>query len=155
MAIFKTSGKHSAIGKKKGGIRKNTMLDGITLMPILIPFNAAADNDEQFPQFIKLAEGSFFTFDKGYNNYQQLATFRANRICFITRQKDNAVYKTVSEKILTATTPNEVLKEKTIEQNYKDSFRKTKVLQLCRIAWWNPKGNCVCEFITNNFELDA
>lgn len=154
-AILKTSGRHSANGKKKGGIKKNTMLDGTTLMPILIRFNAAADNDQQFLQFIKLAEGSYLTFDKGYNNYQQFATFTANKIYFITRQKDNAVYKSVSEKILTATTPDEVLKEETIEQNYKDTDGKIKVLQLRRIAWWDAKGNRVYEFITNNFELDA
>jgi hypothetical protein len=154
-AILKTSGRHSANGKKKGGIKKNTMLDGTTLMPILVRFNAAADNDQQFLEFIKLAEGSFLTFDKGYNNYHQFATFTANKIYFITRQKDNAVYKSISEKILTATTPDEVLKEEIIEQNYKDTDGKIKVLQLRRIAWWDAKGNRVYEFITNNFELDA
>ena len=66
------------------------------------------------------------TFDKGYNNYQQFAVFTAAEIFFITRQKDNAVYKSVSEKILTATTPDEVLKEETIEQNYKDTDGKIK-----------------------------
>jgi len=35
-AILKTTGRHSSDGKKKGGIKKNTMLDGATLMPILI-----------------------------------------------------------------------------------------------------------------------
>jgi len=44
------------------------MLDGTTLMFVPTRFNAAADNDQQFLQFIKLPEGSFFTFDKGYNN---------------------------------------------------------------------------------------
>ncbi len=154
-AILKTSGRHSADGKKKGGIKKNTMLDGATLMPVLIRFNAAADNDQQFLQFVKLPEGSFLTFDKGYNNYQQFATFTENNIYFITRQKDNAVYKAISEKILTSATPDEVLKEETIEQKYKDADGKTKLLQLRRIAWWDAKGNRVYEFISNNFELDA
>lgn len=154
-AILKTSGRHAADGKKKGGIKKNTMLDGTTLMPILVRFNAAADNDQQFLQFIQLPQGSFLTFDKGYNSYQQFALFTTNKIYFITRQKDNAVYKSVSEKILTADTPDEVLKDETIEQNYKDADGKKQVIQLRRIAWWDAKGNRVYEFITNNFELEA
>ncbi|MEJ7586861.1 MAG: IS4 family transposase [Ferruginibacter sp.] len=154
-AILKTSGRHSADGKKKGGIKKNTMLDGATLMPILIQFNAAADNDQQFLQFIKLPKGSYLTFDKGYNNYPQYATFTATEIFFITRQKGNAVYKSVSEKILTPQMPDAILKEEIIEQNYKDVNGKMKVLQLRRIAWWDSKGERVYEFISNNFELEA
>jgi len=154
-AILKTSGRHSANGKKKGGIKKNTMLDGATLMPVLIQFNAAADNDQQFLQFIKLPKGSFLTFDKGYNSYQQFAAFTSAEIFFITRQKDNAVYKSVSEKILTAQMPDAVLKEEIIEQTYKDANGKIQVLQLRRIAWWDSKGKRTYEFISNNFELEA
>lgn len=154
-AILKTTGRHSANGKKKGGIKKNTMLDGATLMPVLVQFNAAADNDQQFLHFIRLPKGSFLTFDKGYNSYQQFAAFTAAEIFFITRQKDNAVYKSVSEKVLTGQMPDAVLKEETIEQNYKDANGKMQVLQLRRIAWWDAKENRVYEFITNNFELEA
>ena len=131
------------------------MLDGATLMPILIRFNAAADNDQQFLEFIKLPEGSYLTFDKGYNNYQQYATFTATGVFFITRQKDNAVYKSVSEKILTAQMPDAIFKEEIIEQNYKDVNGKMQDLQLRRIAWWDSKGKRVYEFISNNFELEA
>jgi len=131
------------------------MLDNATLMPILIQFNAAADNDQQFLQFIKLPACSYFTFDKGYNNYQQYAAFTAAGVFFITRQKDNAVYTSVSEKILTKKEPDAILKEEIIEQNYKDINSKTQVLQLRRIACWDSKGKRTYEFISNNFELEA
>ena len=49
--------------------------------------------------------GSYLTMDKGYNNYKQFARFTAKGIFFITRQKDNAVYESISEKILRAGTP--------------------------------------------------
>jgi len=154
-AILKTTGRHSANGKKKGGIKKNTMLEGATLMPVLIQFNAAADNDQQFLQFIKLPKGSFLTFDKGYNNYIQFAAFTVSGIYFITRQKDNAVYTSVSEKILTDKMSNAILKDEIIEQTYKNAEEKLQVLQLRRIAWWDSEGGRVYEFISNNFELDA
>jgi hypothetical protein len=154
-AVLRTSGKKSADGKKKGGIKKNTMLEASSLMPVLIEFNAAADNDQQFLKFIELPEGSYLTFDKGYNNYQQYARFITLKIFFITRQKDNAVYKSVSEKLLNKDTPDAVLKDEVIEQTYKDETKKKKVLRLRRIAWWDKEEKRVYEFITNNFELDA
>lgn len=155
-AVLRTSGKKSADGKKKGGIKKNTMLEASSLMPVLIQFNAAADNDQQFLKFIELPQGSYLTFDKGYNNYQQYARFTALKIYFISRQKDNAVYKSVSEKLLTKDTPDAVLKDEVIEQTYKDESKKKKqVLRLRRIAWWDKEEKRVYEFITNNFELDA
>ncbi|MFP5043116.1 IS4 family transposase, partial [Parasediminibacterium sp. JCM 36343] len=154
-AILKTSGRTPTDSKRKGGIKKNTMLDANSLMPVLVRFNAAADNDQQFLKYIELPTGSYITFDKGYNNYKCFARFSQNGVFFITRQKDNAVYTTVAEAILTKDTPDAVLKEETIEQTYKDENGKEQTLQLRRIAWWDTDGSRVYEFITNNFELGA
>ena len=154
-AILKTSGRTPKDGKKKGGIKKNTMLEGNSLMPVLIRFNAAADNDQQFLKYINLPTGSYLTFDKGYNDYKHFGRFTHKGIFFITRQKDNAVYTTVSEFILTKNTPDAVLKEEIIQQTYTDENKKEQILELRRIAWWDAKGGRVYEFITNNFELDA
>ena len=154
-AILKTSGRTPKDGKKKGGIKKNTMLEGNSLMPVLIRFNAAADNDQQFLKYINLPAGSYLTFDKGYNDYKHFGRFTQKGIFFITRQKDNAVYTTVAESILTKSTPDAVLKEEIIQQTYTDENKKEQILELRRIAWWDAKGGRVYEFITNNFELDA
>lgn len=152
-AILKTSGRSATDGKHKGGIKKNTMLEANSLMPVLVNFNAAADNDQQFLKYIDLPTGSFITFDKGYNNYKQFARFSANGVFFITRQKDNAVYTSISEAIPTKDTPDAVLKDEVIEQTYKDEKGKEQTLQLRRIAWWDAINKKVYEFITNNFEL--
>ena len=154
-AILKTSGRHSKNGKKKGGIKKNTMLQASSLMPVLIRFNAAADHDQQFLKFIELPKDSYIVFDKGYNNYFQFARFTRNEIFFITRQKDNAVYTSIHERYLTADVPDEVLKDELIEIKYKDDSGIEQVLTLRRIAWWSSKDSKCYEFITNNFELDA
>lgn len=154
-AILKTSGRHSANGRKKGGIKKNTMIQATTHMPVLIRFNAAADNDQQFLKYVDLPAGSYLTMDKGYNNYKQFALFTARGVFFITRQKDNAVYTVISEMVLGAGTPQAVLKEEIIHQTYKDDNNKEQVLKLRRIAWWDGINDRVYEFITNNFELDA
>lgn len=154
-AILKTSGRSSADGKKKGGIKKNTMIMATSHTPVLVRFNAAADNDQQFLKYVDLPAGSYLTMDKGYNNYKQFARFTQKRVFFITRQKNNAIYTPVSEKILGIGTPQAVLKDETIHQTYKDDKNKEQTLELRRIAWWDAQNNRVYEFITNNFELDA
>ena len=154
-AILKTTGRLSANGKKKGGIKKNTMIKASSHTPVLIRFSAAADHDQQFLKYVELPVGSYLTMDKGYNNYKQFARFTANGIFFITRQKDNAVYTSIGEKALGPGTPQAVLKDEAIEQVYKDEQNKEQTLKLRRVAWWDAQNNRVYEFITNNFELDA
>jgi hypothetical protein len=154
-SILKTSGRTPADGKKKGGIKKNTMMEATSHMPVLIRFNAAADNDQQFLKHIQLPAGSYVTFDKGYNSYKQFARFTEKDIFFIARQKDNAVYSAVSEKILTRQMPDALLKEEVIHQTYTNDGGQEQTLILRRIAWWDAAGGRVYEFITNNFELDA
>lgn len=154
-AILKTSGRTSADGKKKGGIKKNTMIQAASHMPMLIRFNAAADNDQQFLKYIDLPSGSYLTMDKGYNNYKQFARFTQKGIFFITRQKDNAIYTTVSERVLGEGTPQSVLKDEIIRQTYKDDKNEEQILELRRIAWWDGIGDKVYEYITNDFELEA
>jgi hypothetical protein len=151
--ILKTSGRTPVNGKKKGGIKKNTMISALSHMPVLIRFNSAADNDQQFLKYINLPDGSYITMDKGYNNYKQFAKFSQSGVFFITRQKDNAVYESVSEKLLKPGTPHALLKDEVIHQTYKDDKNQEQILELRRIAWWDGVGDRVYEFITNNFEL--
>ena len=154
-AILKTSGRHAANGKRKGGIKKNTVIEGTSLMPCFIQFDAAADSDQRIYQKLSLPKGSYVVFDKGYNNYRQFAAFGQAGISFITRQKENAVYTTVLECLHDAGSPDNILREEIIEQAYKDEDGQPQVLRLRRIAWWDDGKDRVFEFITNNFELDA
>lgn len=153
--ILKTSGRYSLNGKRKGGIKKNTVLNASTLMPQLVRFNAAADNDQQFLQHIQLPKGSYLVFDKGYNSYAQFAAYTTQGIYFITRQKENAVYSNIEENELRHNAPNALLKDKIIEQRYKDATGAEHVLRLRRIAWWHEPQKRVYEFITNHFALPA
>ncbi len=153
--ILKTSGRTPTEGKKKGGIKKNTMMQASSHMPVLIRFNAAADNDQKFLKYVNLPAGSYLTMDKGYNNYKEFARFSDKGVFFITRQKDNAVYTSVSEELLGSGMPQALLKDERIHQTYKDGNNKEQILELRRIAWWDAKRNQAYEFITNNFELPA
>ncbi len=154
-AILKTSGRYAANGKKKGGIKKNTVIEATSLMPSFIQFDAAAHSDQRIYKKLSLPEGSYIVFDKGYNNYAQFAAFTHAGIYFITRQKDNAVFTDVVECLHDECSADNILKEAVIEQVYKDEEGEDKTLRLRRIAWWDEEKERSFEFITNNFELDA
>ena len=154
-AILKTSGRSSADGKKKGGIKKNTVIHAESLMPVLLQFGAAADNDQKIYATLQLPRGSYIVFDKGYNNYRQYVRFDEQGIFFITRQKDNAVYTSIEEFDLSEQTPESILKDERIELSYKDEQGREGKLHLRRIVYWIDKDKQLYEFITNNFELDA
>jgi hypothetical protein len=155
-AILKTSGRHSDSGRKKGGIKKNTVIEGNSLMPCFINFNAAADNDQQIYKALNFTKGSYVVFDKGYNNYAQFAAFTRQGVYFVTRQKENALYQNQYECLHDNNTPHpEILKEESILQTYKDEHGMPQTLRLRRIAWLDTKRNITYELITNNFLLDA
>jgi hypothetical protein len=154
-AILKTTGRHSADGKKKGGIKKNTVIEATSLMPCFIKFDEAAASDQRIYKCLSLPSGSYLVFDKGYNNYRQYAAFTRSGIFFITRQKDNAVFNDVLECLHDKTSPDNILKETVIEQTYKDEDNNEQKMLLRRIVWWDDDKQRYFEFITNNFELDA
>jgi hypothetical protein len=155
-AILKTSGRYSDNGRKKGGIKKNTVIEGSSLMPCFIQFSAATDNDQQIYKTLSLPEGSYVVFDKGYNNYRQFAHFTQSGIRFVTRLKENALYESEYECMHEKQSPRRgILSEESIFIQYKDDAGKQRTLRLRRIAWWDEKREILYELITNDFLLEA
>jgi hypothetical protein len=154
-AILKTSGRNPLEGKKKGGIKKNTVIHAQSLMPTFIRFSAAAANDQTIYPHLNLPENSYVVFDKGYTDYAQYATFTERKIFFVTRQKHNAKYISLKEFDLSDKVPDSILRDELIELTYKDKNNKQYALVLRRIAYWDGKGDRVFEYLTNNFELEA
>ena len=153
-AILKPAGRKRKDGKSKGGMKVNTLLHAETHMPSFINYMAAALNDQQFYAYIKeLPDHSIIVFDKAYINYYQFAAFGERDIFYVTRQKDNSVYRSIEEFELPESDAN-ILKDERIEVTYKHS-KNEKTLQMRRVAVFSEKYQTAFVFITNNFELSA
>jgi hypothetical protein len=153
-AILKPAGRKSKNGKSKGGMKVNTLLQAETFMPSFINYMAAAMHDQQFYKYIQeLPNHSIIVFDKAYINYKQFAAFEQRAIFYVTRQKDNAAYKTIEEFELPDDAPH-ILRDERIEAIYIDE-KEEKVLQIRRVAVYSEKYNTAFVYITNNFELTA
>ena len=147
--ILKGAGRTPINGKKKGGIKMHTMINALEDVPCLIRFSSAATHDHTFLKELNLKKDSFVVFDKAYNDYLQYLQWTQNDIYFVTRQKDNAVYKSIEEFDLSDITSNAVLKDEKIQVQ-----KQEKIIELRRVAYWDSEKKKVYEFISNNFILE-
>lgn len=146
--ILKGVGRNPINGKKKGGIKMHTVINAMEDVPCLVRFSNAATHDHTFLKELELKKGSFVVFDKAYTDYQQYFEWTNQDIYFVTRQKGNAVYKSLEEFDLDAATLDNVLKDELIAVK-----KKGLEITLRRIAYWDEKSQKAYEFISNNFLL--
>lgn len=146
--ILKGVGRNPINGKKKGGIKMHTMINVMEDVPCLVRFSSAATHDHTFLKELELKKGSFVVFDKAYNDYRQYFDWTNHDIYFVTRQKGNAVYKSVAEFDPEDQTSDNILKDEVISVQ-----KKELTLELRRIAYWDEEKQKVYEFISNNFLL--
>ncbi len=149
--ILKGAGRNPITGKKKGGIKMHTLINAMEDVPCLVKFSSAATHDHTFLKDLKLKKGSYVVFDKGYVDYQQYEQWSLEEIYFVTRQKENAVYKSIAEFELDDKTDDAILKDEKISLTKKDGT--TFILR--RIAYWHENHKKLYEFITNNYDLPA
>lgn len=148
--ILKGPGRPPLAGKKKGGIKMHTMINVLEDVPQLVRFSSAARHDHTFLEDLKLREGSFVVFDKGYTDYSQYHQWSQDKVFFVTRQKDNARWQHVQEYDIDDSVDSAVIKDEQILVT-KD---QTDVL-LRRIAYYHGQQDRTYIFLTNNYELAA
>lgn len=146
--ILKGVGRNPINGKKKGGIKMHTMISAMEDVPSLIRFTKAATHDHTFLKELNLQKDSFVVFDKAYNDYSQYLQWTLDDIYFVTRQKDNAVYKSIKEFDLNDKASDAVLKDELIVVE-----KNGKSIEIRRVAFWDSKKEKVYEFITNNMAI--
>ena len=100
-----------------------------------------------------LPKGSIITFDKGYVDYEQYEVFSKESIWYVTRLKENALYKASEEYDIPDEADSGVLKDEEIVLCYGEN--KKKEHRARRIAYWDSANERLFEFVTNNFELSA
>lgn len=118
---------------------------------------AAREHDRKFLYQLDLPANSWLVFDKAYTVYRQFLKWTEQKIWFVTRMKDNAVFHVT--KVLVDKTKKKnakgVLKEPYVTIGVKQSgTQQQDRLKLRRITFKTEDGK-VYVFITNNFTLPA
>jgi len=153
-AILKGVGRNPKEGRKKGGIKAHTIIKASENVPCLVRYSEASRHDHMFlKEALNLPAGSIITFDKGYVDYGQYEEFTQKSIWYVTRLKDNALYKAKKEYDIADDADSGVLKDEEITLAYGEN--KNKEHRARRIAYWDSKNERLFEFITNKFEIPA
>ena len=142
--------------RKKGGIKVHAMMDAFSGVTEFVRITAAKVHDKTFLNGVKLPAESFVVFDKGYNHYFQYAKWSIQKIWFVTRMKENAVFH-ATKVIIDRTKKKQakgVIKEQFVTIGYKDKEGDANRLKLRRITYRAEDGK-VYVFITNNFKISA
>ncbi len=142
--------------RKKGGIKVHALMDAFSGVTEFVRMTEAREHDRKFLYHLKLAANSWLVFDKAYAVYHQFAKWTTQKICFVTRMKDNADFHVT--KVLVDKSKKKkakgVLKEQYITVAVKQNGMVLQRLKLRRILFKTEEGK-VYVFVTNNFTLPA
>jgi hypothetical protein len=148
--ILKGAGTNPADGKRKGGVKVHTLIRSDQDVPCLIRLSAAAAPDTPFLKQIRLPKGSILVFDKGYNDYTQFERFTSEKITWVTRRKQNSVYRIKQNLAVNSSQAKlGVQKDRLIVMGYhggkKHTFVKARLINFV-----DPQSGKKFQFLTNN-----
>lgn len=152
--ILSCVGRKSKSGKSKGGIKVHTVINADEIVPNLVWFSPATTHDHNFLKKLKCDDNTVYVFDKGYNDYKAFSHFTQNKTGFVTRLKDNALYKEIEVLEIPERLHSGVLSDKIIEVEINEKNEKTK-LKLRKVNFYDRENKREFEFLTNLFELRA
>ena len=137
--------------RAKGGIKVHTLFDIVTGIPTFVYITEAKVNDVNAMDEIPYQAGSFYIFDRGYNDFSRLFTIHKLGAIFIVRGKKNVKIKRISWK---RRLQDNILSDSTIhcagyypEKDYPEKLRLVK--------YWDKEKQREFIFLTNNFDLTA
>jgi len=141
--------------RRKGGIKVHAMMDAFSGVTEFVRMTPAKVHDRQFLLKLKLPEESFIVFDKAYNDYRQFDRWSKQKVWFVSRMKENAVYHVC--KVLADRTRKHrhkgVLNDQLITVGYKQDKEAVR-LRLRRVTYKAEDGR-IYVFITNNLKISA
>ena len=137
--------------KHKGGIKVHTLYDVETQVPAFFHITDAAVHDSKVMSVIPYETGSYYVFDRGYNDFKQLYRIEEIGSYFVIRAKKNLQYRVLKWK---RRMPENVLSDAEIElTGYYPSKHYPKRLRLVR--YHDPEQNRDFMFLTNAMSLTS
>ena len=150
--ILRCTGRMPSNGKRKGGIKMHTVINVDEAVPKVVWFTEASTNDHILLGKLTLDKDIIYVFDKGYNDYKAFKMFSDTQTGFVTRIKDNAVYKVNEELYLDDCIHSGVVSDQIIEIAVTEEKQKTK-LKLRKVTFYDRVLKREFEFLTNLFDM--
>ena len=137
--------------KRKGGVKTHVLYDVEAQVPKFFLITNALVHDSKVMKEIPVESGSYYIFDRAYNNFKQLFRIHQAGGYFVVRAKKNLKYGTVSWK---RKLPKNVLSDSIIKLTvYKSA--KDYPLSLRRVVYWDEEQEREFVFLTNATNITA
>lgn len=91
--IFKGVGRNPKTGKKKGGIKVHTVIQGNEGVPSDVRFTSAATNDSFMLKPGNFGKGDIVAMDRAYIDYAKFEQLTQRGVIYVTKMKKNLVYE--------------------------------------------------------------
>ena len=138
--------------KAKGGVKMHTLYDVKTQIPSFVYITTASVNDVNAMDQIHYEKGSYYIFDRGYNDFERLYRIQLTEAYFVLRAKDNLRFNRIYSR--------KVDKDIGIKCDQIGTFTNPKSFsrypqKLRKIKYYDSLTDVEFVFLTNNFELSA
>src|SRR5690606_11673461 len=137
--------------RRKGGIKVHTLYDVETQIPAFFHITEASVHDSKAMKEIPYESGSYYIFDRAYNNFKMLYKIYQIGAYFVIRAKTNLQYKNIKWK---RRLPRNVLSDLTIvltgfypKQYYPEALRL--------VRYWDEQQEREFVFLTNATHISA
>lgn len=137
---------------KKAAFKVHIGLDHDGLIPAFAAITHGRESETSQARLWNYPKGSVLVFDKGYNSYQWHNTLTDKGLIWVTRIRNNAVYRVIERHSTDNITS--VTSDQTIEYTGKQSHN-TQLRPVRRIGYKDPETGKHYVFITNNFRWSA
>lgn len=129
-----------------------TLYDIKTQIPSFVYISPASVNDVNAMDYIPYEIGSYYIFDRGYNDFERLYRINKLEAYFVLRARDNLKFNRMYS--------NKADKQTGVKCDQIGTFAVPKSHsrypeKLLRIKYYDSETNVGFVFLTNNFELTA
>ncbi|HTP65210.1 MAG TPA: IS4 family transposase [Geobacteraceae bacterium] len=136
----------------KGAVKLHLLLDHDGYLPVFATVTEGDVHEINVARKLSFPKGSILAIDMGYTDYAQYAQWTTDGVSFITRQKGNAAYRVVGERVVPQT--RHVLKDQIIKfTGY--YAKKACPHPLRRIEVWDEENNRTVILLTNHLKFGA
>ena len=138
--------------RAKGGVKVHVLLDHDDYMPSFALITDAKRHDRTVARRFTLKPGSIVAFDRAYNDYTLFSQWTENGVYFVTRLKENAVYRVIENRSVPQN--RNILADQIIQLTGQKAEEKCPHL-LRRVVVWDEVNNRIISLLTNHLKFGA
>lgn len=138
--------------RTKGAIKLHLVLDHEGYLPSFALITEGKTHDVKVAHNLSFEPATVVVDDRGYNDYRLFAKWTEDEVYFVTRMKENALYKVIESRPVPKN--RHVLKDQVIGLTGIDAWEKCPYL-LRRVEVYSAEKGEVLVFLTNHFGFGA